>query len=123
MSLNLFARQGIEPVTATPGAVVPTTESPAMFFLTSLVVLAVGFWLVFAVVGTVLKLVFGIIGGVFSLVATLLGAVIGGVVMLAVAPVIALALLPVLLPVGLLALIVWAIARSARKPDVVVMPR
>ncbi|HEY4292983.1 hypothetical protein [Luteibacter sp.] len=94
-----------------------------MFFLTSLVVLAVGFWLVFAVVGTVMKLVFGIIGGMFSLVATVMGAVIGGVVMLAAAPVIALALLPILLPVGLLALIVWAIARATRKPDVVVMQR
>ncbi|MGN6093980.1 MAG: hypothetical protein ACTHOL_16645 [Luteibacter jiangsuensis] len=94
-----------------------------MFFLTSLVVLAVGFWLVFAFVGMVLKLAFGIIGGVFSLVGTLLGAVIGGVVMLAVAPVVALALLPVLLPVGLLALLVWAVARTNRKPDVVVMPR
>jgi len=94
-----------------------------MFFLASLVVLAVGFWFVFALVGMVLKLAFGIIGGVFSLVGTLLGAVIGGVVMLAMAPVVALALLPILLPVGLLALLVWAVARANRKPDVVVMPR
>jgi hypothetical protein len=49
--------------------------------------------------------------------------VIGGVLMLAVAPVIALALLPILLPVAVLALIVWAIARATRKPDVVVVPR
>jgi len=94
-----------------------------MFVLTSLVVLALGFWLVFALVGAVLKLAFGIIGGMFSLLGGILAAVIGGVVMLAVAPVVALALLPVLLPVGLLALIVWAIARTNRKPDVVVMPR
>ncbi len=93
-----------------------------MIVLTSLVVLAVGFWLVFALLGAVLKLVFGIIGGVFSLVGGILGAIVGGVLMLLVAPVVALALLPVLLPVAFLAFIVWAIARSSRRPDVVVMP-
>ena len=70
----------------------------------------------------VLSAVFGIIGGVFSIVGSIVGALIGGVVMLLVAPVVALALLPVLLPVALLAFIVWAIARSSRRPDVVVMP-
>lgn len=93
-----------------------------MIVLTSLVILFAGFWLVFALVGAVLKLAFGIIGGVFSVVASLVGVAIGGVVMLLAAPVVMLALLPVLLPVGVLALIVWAIARGTRRqPDVVVM--
>lgn len=93
-----------------------------MIVLTSLVILAVGFWLVFALIGAVLKLVFGIIGGVFSIVGGIVSAVVGGIAMLLVAPVVALALLPVLLPVAFIAFLVWAISRSSRRPDVVVMP-
>src|ERR1700754_3776429 len=120
--LNYSRGARIDPPTA-PWGGLPSSESPVMIVLTSLVVLVVGFWLFFALSGVVLKLAFGLIGGVFSILGSVLGAVIGGVVMLAIAPVIALALLPVLLPVALLAVIVWAIARATRKPDVVVMPR
>jgi hypothetical protein len=93
-----------------------------MIVLTSLVVLFAGFWLAFALVGAMLKLVFGIIGGVFHIVASIVGAVFGGVLMLAVAPVVALALMPILIPVAFVAALVWLIARATRKPDVVILP-
>jgi hypothetical protein len=79
-----------------------------------LVVAAFMLWLVFAAIGFVFKLVFALVGGVFGLLFGLLGLLVGGVALLAVAPVVALALLPFCLPVLLLAGLVWAIARAAR---------
>ena len=77
-----------------------------------------GLWLVGSVVGLFFKLTFGLIGGLFSLLAAALGIAISGVVMLLVLPVIALSLLPVMLPALLLFGLVWTIVHLARKPVV-----
>ncbi|RUL74535.1 hypothetical protein [Dyella choica] len=77
-----------------------------------------GLWLV----GLVFKLTFGLIGGLFSLFAGALGIVIGGLVMLLVLPLIALSLLPVMLPALLLFGLIWTIVHLARKPSVAPVP-
>ncbi|HET7330934.1 hypothetical protein [Dyella sp.] len=73
-------------------------------------------WLVGSLIGLILKVTFGLIGGVFGLLAGALGLFIGGLVMLLVLPLIALSLLPVLLPALLLFGLVWTIVHLARKP-------
>lgn len=85
-----------------------------MFELFVLVAVLGSLWLLGSLLGFVFKLVFGLIGGVFSLVGGLLALVFGGVVMLAMLPVFALMMLPLLLPVLLVAGIVWLIVRAAR---------
>ena len=83
------------------------------------VFLVVGWlWLVGSLVGLFFKLTFGLIGGLFSLLAGALGIAISGLVMLLVLPVIALSLLPVMLPALLLFGLVWTIVHLARKPTV-----
>lgn len=77
-----------------------------------------GLWLVGSLVGLFFKLTFGLIGGLFSLLAGALGIAISGLVMLLVLPVIALSLLPVMLPALLLFGLVWTIVHLARKPAV-----
>jgi|GEM_PF-698511 len=77
-----------------------------------------GLWLVGSLVGLFFKLTFGLIGGLFSLLAGALGIAISGLVMLLVLPVIALSLLPVMLPALLLFGLVWTIVHLARKPTV-----
>ena len=73
-------------------------------------------WLVVSVIGLAFKLTFALIGGLFGLFAGALGLLISGAVLLLVAPIVALALLPIFLPVLLLVGLVWAIARSTRRP-------
>lgn len=80
-------------------------------------------WLVGSLIGLVFKLTFGLIGGLFSLIAGALGLFIGGLVMLLVLPVIALSLLPVMLPALLLFGLVWTIVHLARKPAVAPVSR
>ncbi|WP_049623819.1 hypothetical protein [Frateuria defendens] len=75
-----------------------------------------GLWLAAAVVGLAFKLAFALIGGLFGLVSGLFGLVLGGVALLIAAPLVLLVLLPLWLPVLLLAALVWAIARAARGP-------
>jgi hypothetical protein len=82
-----------------------------------------GLWLVGSLIGLVFKVTFGLIGGVFSLLAGALGMVIGGVVLLLVLPLIALSLLPVLLPALLLFGLIWTIVHLARKPTVTPVAR
>lgn len=76
-------------------------------------------WLVGSLIGLIFKVTFGLIGGVFGLLAGALGLFIGGLVMLLVLPLIALSLLPVLLPALLLFGLVWTIVHLARKPSLV----
>ncbi|HEY4144896.1 hypothetical protein [Pinirhizobacter sp.] len=78
-------------------------------------------WLMGAVVGAVFKLIFGLIGGVFTIIGGLLGIVFGGVALLVIGPLVALAMLPALLPVLLVAGLVWLIVRATRKPPVIVV--
>ena len=88
------------------------------------IVLVVGaLWLVGSLIGLIFKVAFGLIGGIFSLMAGALGLFIGGLVMLLVLPVIALSLLPVLLPALLLFGLVWTIVHLARKPTVAPVSR
>lgn len=80
-------------------------------------------WLVGSLIGLILKVTFGLIGGVFGLLAGALGLFIGGLVMLLVLPLIALSLLPVLLPALLLFGLVWTIVHLARKPTAAAVSR
>ncbi|HET6553855.1 MAG TPA: hypothetical protein VFG49_09985 [Dyella sp.] len=81
-----------------------------------LLMLFVGLWLAVALVGAVFKLTFVLIGGLFHLIGAVLGLVFGGLALMIIAPVIALALLPLFFPLLLLVAIVWAIARASRRP-------
>ena len=87
-----------------------------MFAISVLLMLIVGVWLGVALIGLVFKLAFALIGGLFSLVGAVLGLVFGGLALLIAAPIVALALLPLCLPVILLVAVVWAIVRLARGP-------
>jgi hypothetical protein len=77
-----------------------------------------GLWMAGSLIGLVFKLVFGAVHIVFGLLAGALGLVIGGLVLLLVLPIIALSLLPVLLPAMLLFGLIWAIAHMVRRPAV-----
>jgi len=80
------------------------------------VLLVVGtLWVAGALLGMAFKLAFALVGGLFGLVAGVLGLLLGGIALLVAAPFVALALLPVCLPVLLLAALVWAIARGTRR--------
>lgn len=81
-----------------------------------LIVVVAVLWLAASFVGLVFKLTFALIGGLFSVVAGAVGLVLGGVALLVAAPLVAIALLPLCLPVLLLVALVWAIARTARRP-------
>jgi len=87
-----------------------------MIAMSVLLMLVVGIWLAVATIGLVFKLTFTLIGGLFSVVGALLGIVFGGIALLVAAPIVALALLPLCLPVIVLAAIIWAIVRLARGP-------
>ena len=69
-----------------------------------------------AMIGLVFKLTFTLIGGLFSVIGALLGVVFGGIALLVMAPIVALALLPLCLPLILFVAVVWAIVRIARGP-------
>lgn len=73
-----------------------------------------GLWLAGSVLMLMFKLVFGVIGGVFSILGGLFALVVGGAVMLALLPVFAFMLLPLCLPLLLVAGVVWLIVRAAR---------
>jgi ABC-type microcin C transport system permease subunit YejE len=88
-----------------------------MLAMSVLLMVVVGLWIGAALIGLVFKLVFTLIGGLFSAVGALLGIFFGGVALLIAAPIVALALLPVCLPVIVLAAVVWAIVRMARGPS------
>lgn len=88
-----------------------------MITMSVLLMLFVGIWLAVALVGAMFKLTFVLIGGLFHLVGAVLGLVFGGLALMIIAPVVALALLPLCLPVLLLVAIVWAIARAAHRPS------
>jgi hypothetical protein len=79
-------------------------------------------WLMGAVVGAVFKLIFGLIGGVFAIIGGLLGIVFGGLALVVIGPLVALAMLPALLPVLLVVGLVWLIVRATRKPVIIVSP-
>jgi hypothetical protein len=87
-----------------------------MFAISVLLMLVVGLWLSVAMIGLVFKLTFALVGGLFSVVGAVLGLLFGGLALLIAAPIVALALLPICLPVILLAAVVWAIVRIARGP-------
>lgn len=87
-----------------------------MFVMSVLLMLVLGVWLAVAMIGLVFKLTFGLIGVLFSLIGAVLGVVFGGIALLIVAPIVALALLPLCLPVIVLAAVIWAIVRLARGP-------
>lgn len=74
-----------------------------------------GLWLFASIVGLAFKLVFGLIGGLFGLLGGLLGLVIGAVVLIAMVPVVLLAMLPLLLPVAMLAGLIWLLVHFSRK--------
>lgn len=85
-----------------------------MIAMSVLLMLVVGIWLVAAFIGVVFKLTFTLIGGLFHIVGAMLGLLFGGLALLIVAPIVALALLPLCLPVMLLVAVVWAIVRASR---------
>ncbi|KRF01844.1 hypothetical protein ASG87_10055 [Frateuria sp. Soil773] len=72
-------------------------------------------WLAASLIGVVFKLTFALIGGLFGMVAGAVGLVFGGIALLVVAPLVAIALLPLCLPVLLLAALVWAIVRANKR--------
>jgi hypothetical protein len=78
------------------------------------------FWLMAALIGGLFKLTFGLFGVVFGAFGALFGgmfAVFGiGLAALVVLPILALALLPLLIPALGLALLVWLIVHASRKP-------
>jgi hypothetical protein len=88
--------------------------------LVAAVVLLGMLWLMGSLIGAVFKLVFGLIGGVFSLIGGLIGIVFGGVALMIIGPLVMLAMLPALLPVLMIAGIVWLVVRATRRPVVVV---
>jgi hypothetical protein len=89
----------------------------------AVLVMVVGFlWLAASLVGFVFKLAFALVGGVIGLLAGMLGLLIGGLTLLLIAPVVALALLPVALPVLLLMGLVWLVVRASRRPAVAPAP-
>jgi hypothetical protein len=87
-----------------------------MIAMSMLLMLVVSLWVAVALIGLVFKLTFALIGGLFSVVGAVLGLLFGGLALLVIAPLVALAVLPFCLPVILLVAVVWAIARTARRP-------
>lgn len=75
---------------------------------------------VFSLVGSLIGAVFSVVGGVLSAVAGVLGVLI--LLPIALLALLFGALLPVLLPLALLAGLVWLIARAARAPQPAAVP-
>ncbi|MGA7297223.1 MAG: hypothetical protein WBW92_06910 [Rhodanobacteraceae bacterium] len=86
-----------------------------MFELFVVLMVLGGLWLFGSLIGLAFKLLFGLIGGVFALLGGLFGLIIGAVVMIAMVPVLLLTMLPLLLPVAMLAGFIWLIVHLARK--------
>jgi hypothetical protein len=111
-------------------------EELAMSTLFALMVAAVllvlfgGLWLVLKLVGGVFELVFGLVGAVFGAIGAVIGSVFAviGVLVAAVLVLVvgAAVLLPIVLPLALLAGLVWLIARAVSgrpaTPPVAVAP-
>lgn len=91
-----------------------------MFELLVVCAVLAGFWLLGSALALVFKLVFGLVGGIFALLGGAVGLLLGALALLLVVPVMALALLPVWLPLALLAALVWIVVRVARRPQPVV---
>lgn len=87
--------------------------------LVAAVVLLGMLWFMGSLIGLVFKLVFGLIGGVFSLVGGVIGVVFGALALLVIGPLVMLAMLPALLPVLMIAGLVWLVVRATRRPMVV----
>lgn len=85
-----------------------------MFTLSVLLLVFCGLWLMAALIGAIFKFTFALIGGIFSIVGAVLGLVFGGLALLVIAPIVALSLLPALLPLALVIGVVWLIARASR---------
>lgn len=88
-----------------------------MITMSVLLMVLVGVWLALALIGAVFKLTFALVGGLFHLLGAVLGLLFGGLALLIVAPIVALALLPLCLPVILLAAVIWAIVRASHRPS------
>ena len=76
-----------------------------------------GLWLAAAVVGVVFKLAFAVVGGVLGVVFGALGLLLGAAMLVFTVPLMALALLPALLPLLILGGAIWLIARASRRPS------
>ncbi|NII09748.1 hypothetical protein [Oleiagrimonas sp. C23AA] len=87
-----------------------------MFELMIIFAVLAGFWLLGSVLALAFKLVFGLIGGVFSLLGGAIGLLVGALALLVVLPLMAFALLPLLLPLLAVGVVVWALVRAARRP-------
>ena len=71
------------------------------------------FWLFAVLIGGLFKLTFGLLGALFGGMFALFGI---GLAALVVVPILAIALLPLLIPALGLALLVWLIVHATRKP-------
>jgi hypothetical protein len=83
------------------------------FGLLLLVAFVGAIWLMAALIGGLFKLVFGFFGLMFGGVFALFGV---GLAALVIVPILAIALLPLLIPALGLALLVWLIVHATRKP-------
>ncbi|SRR5579883_82665 len=83
------------------------------------------FWLIAAVIGGLFKLTFGLFGAIFGFFGAMLGgmfSVLGaGIAAVVVVPILALVMLPLLLPALLLGGFIWLIVHLARRPATVVV--
>lgn len=86
-----------------------------MFVLSVIVMTVLALWLAGSLIGLVFKCVFGIIGAAFGL-------LFGGLALLIAAPFVLLALLPLFLPVLLLAGLVWLVVHAGRRAPAVAGP-
>lgn len=93
-----------------------------MFVLSVIVMTVLALWLVGSLVGLLFKCVFAVVGGVFGLLGAAFGLLFGGLALLIAAPVVLLALLPLCLPVLLLAALVWLVVRAGRRAPAVAGP-
>lgn len=89
-----------------------------MFALSVIVMAVLALWLVGAVIGLVFKCVFAVVGGVFGIIGAAFGLLFGGLALLIAAPFVVMALLPLFLPVLLLAALVWLVVRAGRRAPV-----
>lgn len=71
-------------------------------------------WLAASLVGFVFKLTFAVVGSLVGLLAGMIGLMVGGLALLIVAPVLALALLPLAMPALIVMGLVWLVVRAAR---------
>jgi hypothetical protein len=92
--------------------IAPWREEMKMIELFVLLFVLGALFLVGSLIGAVFKLVFGLVGGLFSLLGGLFALGIG----LLLLPIVALAMLPMLVPALLLFGVIWLIVRASRTP-------